>query len=34
MNYQGVSVVAVRKESPALKADILPGDILLSIDGQ
>ena len=31
---QGVAVVSVRKESPAFRADILPGDIVLTVGGQ
>lgn len=31
---QGEQITAVRKGSPAFVADILPGDVLLSIDGQ
>lgn len=31
---QGVEIVAVRKGSPAFQADMIPGDILLSANGQ
>jgi membrane-associated protease RseP (regulator of RpoE activity) len=30
---QGMAVRAIRKESPAFRADILPGDVILAIDG-
>jgi hypothetical protein len=31
---QGLQVLAVRRGSPAFTADVLPGDVLLAIDGQ
>jgi hypothetical protein len=30
---QGIAILAVRKESPAYKADLLPGDVILAVDG-